>query len=98
MIVFRPVGRVSQRRLEFRAEEATVDAHGDSEQAKAFRLGIADNLRLPFSTNILGVNVMAGKIHVTERAKSFRSAKQGVTSQTRVGAPAGRQRSNGLEK
>ena len=44
------------------AEEATVDAYGDDEQATGFYTVIADNLGTPFVTRVLGVDVTVEKI------------------------------------
>lgn len=38
-------------------EDATVDAYGDDEQAAGFHVMITDNLRMPFVTSVLGVEV-----------------------------------------
>lgn len=37
--------------------EATVDAYGDDEQALGFHAMIVDNLKIPFVTSALGVEV-----------------------------------------
>ena len=39
------------------AEEATVDAYGEDEQAMGFHTMLAGNLKMPFVTSVLGVAV-----------------------------------------
>ena len=48
------------------AEEATVDAYGDAEQAVGFCTMIADNLEMPFVTSVLGVDVTVEDIDLGE--------------------------------
>ena len=48
------------------AEEATVDAYGEDEQAMGFRAMIADNLKVPFVTSVLGVHVTVEDIDLAE--------------------------------
>jgi hypothetical protein len=46
--------------------EATVDAHGDDEQVLGFHAMIVDNLKIPFVTSVLGVEVTAEYIGLGE--------------------------------
>jgi Calcium binding len=48
------------------AEEATVDAYGDDEQAVGFYTVIADNLETPFVASLLGVDVTVEKIGLAD--------------------------------
>lgn len=48
------------------AEEATVDAYGDDEQAVGFCTMIADNLKTPFVTSVLGADVTVEKIDLAD--------------------------------
>ena len=41
---------------------ATVDAYGDDEQAMGFHAMIVDNLKIPFVTSVLGVEVTVERI------------------------------------
>lgn len=50
-------------------EEATVDAYGESEQAGGFFTMIEEHLRVPFSTTVLGVEVIVRKIDMTESSE-----------------------------
>lgn len=43
-------------------EKATVDADGDDEQAPGFHAMIVDNLKIPFVTSVLGVEVTVERI------------------------------------
>lgn len=47
----------SQAQLEALISEATVDAHNECEQRMGFATMIADNLSLPFETEVLGIPV-----------------------------------------
>jgi hypothetical protein len=53
---------LSKKRLAELVEEATVDAHDGSEQATGFYTMIENDLRLPFTTEILGVPVIVESI------------------------------------
>src|ERR1700730_4983268 len=53
---------LSKKRLAELVEEATVDAHDESEQATGFYTMMENDLRLPFTTEILGVPVIGGSI------------------------------------
>lgn len=48
------------------AEEATVDAYDEAEQAGGFFTMIEENLGAPFSTVVLGVEVTVKRIYLTE--------------------------------
>ena len=48
------------------AEEATVDAYGDDEQAAGFYTMIAGNLETPFVTSVLGADVTVEKIDLAD--------------------------------
>jgi hypothetical protein len=47
----------SQAQLEALISEATMDAHDECEQRMGFATMIADNLALPFETEVLGIPV-----------------------------------------
>ena len=61
-----PVAALSKAELAAVAEEATVDAYGDAEQAVGFCTMIADNLEMPFVTSVLGVDVTVEDIDLGE--------------------------------
>ena len=58
--------RLSKERLDQLVEEATVDAHDESEQAMGFQTMLENDLRLPFETEVLGVTVIVESIDITE--------------------------------
>ena len=48
------------------AEEATVDAYGEDEQAMGFHAMIVDNLKVPFEASVLGVDVTVEDIDLAD--------------------------------
>jgi hypothetical protein len=61
-----PVAALSKAELAAMAGEATVDAYGDDEQAMRFHAMIVDNLKIPFVTGVLGVEVTVEHIGLGE--------------------------------
>ena len=63
-------GRQSRRtpksNLDDMIAEATVDCYNESEQACGLYAMIEDNLAMPFSTAVLGVNVIVERVDLTE--------------------------------
>jgi hypothetical protein len=55
----------SKAKLEKLIEQAVVDAHTEQEQAVGFLTMMEDHLALPFSTNVLGVDVVVEKVDMT---------------------------------
>jgi hypothetical protein len=51
------MGSLSKQELDAMAEEAVIDAYGQDEQTAGFAIMIGDNLSLPFTTVVLGVEV-----------------------------------------
>jgi hypothetical protein len=51
------VAALSEAELAAMADYATVDAYGEDEQAMGFHAVIVDNLKMPFMTSMLGVEV-----------------------------------------
>ena len=47
-------------------EEATVDAHDQSEQLLGFHTMIEDNLAVPFETTVLGMPVTVSRVDLDE--------------------------------
>ncbi len=58
--------KLSKARLEALAEEATVDAHDESEQAMGWLTMFEEHLDLPFDTEVLGVDVTAEDVDLTD--------------------------------
>ena len=57
---------LSKERLDELVDEATVDAHDESEQATGFYTMLENDLRLPFETEVLGITVMVESIDIAE--------------------------------
>jgi hypothetical protein len=60
----KPGPRLSKERLAELVEEATVDAHDESEQAMGFYTMLENDLHLPFETEILGATVTVESIDI----------------------------------
>lgn len=58
--------KLSDEELDALVEEATVDAYGDDEQLAGLAVMIADNVKVPFQTAVLGVTVTVRKITQAE--------------------------------
>lgn len=58
--------RLSKSRLDVLVAEAVVDAYNGAEQAMGFLTMIEDNLKLPFETEILGMNVKVERVDISE--------------------------------
>ena len=76
-----PGDRVSRARLQALVEEATVDAYGDSEQVGGFYTMIEENLRAPFSTQVLGVEVTVEKVDLIEAEEIVAVCRKGTARQ-----------------
>lgn len=76
-------------RLELLIEEATIDAHDDSEQRVGFFTMIDENLVLPFATDVLGVTVTVHHVDLTTRRRSSLSAG-GAAKSRRSGSSTSR--------
>ena len=57
---------LSKAELAAMAEEATVDAYGEDEQAMGFHAMIVDNLKVPFEASVLGVDVTVEDIDLAD--------------------------------
>lgn len=57
---------MSKAELAVMAEEAIADCYGEDEQAMGFHSMIADNLKVPFVTSVLGVDVTVEDIDLAE--------------------------------
>ena len=57
---------LSKARLEAMAEEATVDAHDESEQATGWFTMFEEHLDLPFDTKVLGVDVTVEMVDLSD--------------------------------
>jgi hypothetical protein len=62
-------------------EEATVDAYGEEELATGWHCVIQDNLELPFTTEVLGIEVEVVDIDLTERNEIVAVCQRGKHTQ-----------------
>ncbi len=60
------MAELSQADLDELVEEAIVDAYGEDEQLTGFYTMIEDNLTLPFTTMVLGIEVTVAGIDLTD--------------------------------
>ena len=58
--------RLSATRLDQLIEEATVDAYGESELQAGFQAVIEDHLAVPFSTQVLGADVIVERVEMAD--------------------------------
>ena len=58
--------KLSKDDLERMVEEATVDAHDESEQVTGFYTMLENDLELPFNTVVLGAEVTVERIDLTD--------------------------------
>ena len=56
----------ASRDLDARIEEATVDCYDEAEQVAGFFACLEDELKLPFTTRLFGVDVSVEQIEQTE--------------------------------
>jgi hypothetical protein len=59
---FAPVGPLGRDELEALVAEAVVDAYGDDEQLTGLYTMIEDDLAVPFTTRVLGVEVTVRRV------------------------------------
>ena len=57
---------LSPAKLDQMIEEATVDAYGESEQTVGFFTLLEDQLKLPFKTEVLGMEVTVERLDMTD--------------------------------
>jgi hypothetical protein len=60
------VAELSEAELDELVEQAVVDAHDDDEQMTGFFTMVEDNLALPFTTTVLGVEANVEGIDLTD--------------------------------
>ena len=73
--------RISKARIESLVEEATVDTYDEAEQAGGFFTMIEENLGVPFSTVVLGVEVTVKRIDMIEGDEIVAVCSRGKESQ-----------------
>ncbi len=74
----------SKAKLEKLIEQAVVDAYTEEEQAVGFLTMMEDHLALPFSTNILDVDVVVEKLDMARDGQIVAICRHGKTRQ-RIG-------------
>ena len=74
--------RLTDDELAEMIEEAIVDAYGPSEQIGGFYTKLDDHLALPFSTKVLGVDVVVEKLDVTPSDEIVAICRRGRQRQT----------------
>jgi hypothetical protein len=79
--------KLSKARLDELVEEATTDAYGDSEQAVGFYTMMENDLAIPFTTQVLGVEVTVERIDMTDADEIVavcREAQNGSRSRSSI--------------
>src|SRR6266550_3366720 len=73
--------RVSRAKLDDMIEEATVDAYGESEQAVGFFTLLEEQLKLPFKTEVLGMEVTVERLDMTDDEQIVAVCSRGKSRQ-----------------
>jgi hypothetical protein len=73
--------RPSPTELDRLIEEATVDAHDESEQMVGFLAALEENLAVPFTTELLGVTVTVVEVDLTEDDRIVAVCRRGKARQ-----------------
>lgn len=76
-----PRPTLSKARLDAMIEEATVDAHDDSEQLMGFFYLIEEHLELPFRTAMLGIEVTVEALELTDEEQIVAVCRRGRSRQ-----------------
>jgi len=74
--------RIAKADLDALVEEATVDAHDESEQVSGLFTMIQDNLDVPFKTKVLGADVTVECIDLDRREQIVAVCARGRERQT----------------
>src|SRR5260370_29588738 len=72
----------SKAKLEKLIEQGVVDAYTEEEQAVGFLTMKEDHLSLPFSTNVLGVDVVVEKVDMTNNGQIVAGFRRDKNRQT----------------
>src|SRR6266699_2033678 len=73
--------RLSLAKLDEMIEEATVDAYGESEQTVGFFTLLEERLKLPFKTEVLGVEVTVERLDMTDDEQIVAVCSRGQSKQ-----------------
>ena len=71
----------SAERLDALIAEALVDAYGDPEERTAFYTVLEDSLALPFTTKVLGVEVLVERLDLTTEEQIVAVCRHGRSRQ-----------------
>jgi hypothetical protein len=72
---------LASAKLDEMIDEATVDAHDESEQMTGFYTMFEENLEVPFQTEVLGVEVTVEQIEMTDDDQLVAVCARGKTRQ-----------------
>src|SRR5438876_4985679 len=72
---------LSPAKLDEMIEEATVDAYGESEQTVGFFTLLEERLKLPFKTEMLGVEVTVERLDMTDDEQIVAVCSRGKSQQ-----------------
>jgi hypothetical protein len=75
-------GGLTAARIAEMIEQATVDAHGECEQATGWFTVISDNLDRPFETKVLGVTVTVNRLELRDDNSIVAVCARGTDRQT----------------
>jgi hypothetical protein len=73
--------RLSPAKLDELIEEATLDAYGESEQIGGFFTLLEERLKLPFKTEVLGMEVTVERIDMTDDERIVAVCSRGKSQQ-----------------
>ena len=71
----------SSSRLERMISEAIVDCYTESEQMMGLFTMVEENLRLPFSTTVLGIQVSVQKVEINDAGEVVAVCSRGLEKQ-----------------
>src|SRR5258706_16350929 len=72
---------LSPAKLDVMIEEATVDAYGESEQTVGFFTELEARLKLPFKTEVLGMEVPVERLDLTDDERIVAVCSRGKSQQ-----------------
>jgi len=76
-----PRSPTSSSRLERMISEAIVDCYSESEQAMGLFTMVEENLRLPFPTMVLGIQVNVQKVEINDAGEIVAVCSRGAEKQ-----------------
>jgi hypothetical protein len=73
----RSIVRISKAKLTEMIEQATVDAYGEAEQVTGWFTMIEENLAVPFSTTVVGVQVIVQRVDLDRSEQIIAVCRRG---------------------